>query len=135
MMSDKFSKMSDEQVAAATLAMMGYKADTTVYGGDSSWWRRDNNDWYVDEDIFEVSGPFVAAEVQQWMMDQRDEKGQRKWAYEDIWIGDNGEVVFFAIEFGSKRSEWIVYDNMDTHPRAVCVAALRAKDAEKGGRG
>jgi len=125
----KFDDMTPKQVAAATLEMMGYEQVSEQH---PTWWDREDAEegWHLEDTIHAPDSHAFAAEVKQWMMDERDEKGERKWAYEDIWVGDSGEVVFFAIEFGSKRSERIVYDNMDAHPRAVYEAALRA-EAEK----
>jgi len=125
-MSDKFSAMSNEQVAAATLAMMGYTER------QPGVWRSDviGNAWQASDALSDQLKHLFAAEAKEWMM--------KDWSIEDYWLSfevdPRGYVEFVKISEMTKIVGEAIYLDMDTHPRAVCVAALRAKDAEKGGR-
>jgi len=65
------------------------------------------------------------------MMDQRNEKGERKWAYEEEWDNDEGiGYLGFIAENRWRWGEATTYTNVEQHPRAVCIAALRAENAD-----
>jgi len=129
-MSDKFDAMTNKEVAAATLEMMGYEEK------QSGEWCNDEGKTHFTRGWFSVlvyhpAQHAFAAEVKQYMMDEVDKTGGRKWAYEEEW--DNDESIGYLGFIAEDR--WLLreatqYTNMDEHPRAVCLAALRAKEAE-----
>lgn len=129
-MRDKYDSMTPEQVAAATLAMMGYHEEDTEVAGRDNWVNDTNDTSWCAWDIFDTprNSHLFAAEVKGWMMEQRDKHGRCKWDMLDDWDSEKetGCVEFMAETVLGTST----YDAMAEHPRAVCIAGRRAKEAE-----
>jgi len=134
--------MTDEELAAATLAMMGYTPEECPMAGIPGRWTvgRWVKPGYLDrfaERCF--GGPlqhYFAVEVKQHMMgadwDCDDDAFSRG---ED---GCEGYISFRQVirhpdddDFEREIEGVATYHNMEQHPRAVCEAALRAIAAER----
>jgi len=122
-MTDKYDEMADEQVAAATLGMMGYEQDPL----NPWWYLKDGHAWMSRTALLGQEKHAFAAEVMQWMMN-------RDWGCNDLIERDKDEsnrAVFYTY---SRQGRYVYgraeYIDMTDHPRAVCEAALRAKESD-----
>lgn len=134
-MTDKYDEMPPEQVAEATLAMMGYEKAALI-----PWWHKEDGDlkwgWGPYGALARRKHAF-AAEVKGQMM--------RSWHCDDDFysgavdsVGCEGHINFYKTlyhkdddNYSYELSGMAEYADMASHPRAVCLAALRAKEAER----
>jgi len=129
-MPDKYDAMSNEELAAATLEMMGYEKSALT-----PWWYRadksPDESWGQHNALSEANRHTFAAEVKQFMMSQADDEGCGKWCIKDEWFDKKTKTGYIEFMRDNIRMGTSVYFDMAIYPCAVCVAALRAMKTEK----
>lgn len=121
-MPDKFDAMTDEQVAAAMLEMLGYELSNAT--SRTRLWRRGVDDGWYERGVLGDNKHAFAAEV-------KDDMEKNGWSFGERRIAPRGGIVWFWRWPYERDAAKGYYDNMAAHPRAVCEAALRAKETEK----
>jgi hypothetical protein len=124
---DRFDAMTPEQVAVKTLEMLGYTQPGPTY--HPSLWMNNGKGWQIGDILFPPYSHAFAAEVKRWMWQEGYEWEDRRTTMDGKPTGG----IMFAKDgwFNFGLDGYVVFDNMDAHPLAVCIAALRAQEAEK----
>jgi len=119
-----YDEMTDEELAAATLAMMGYGIPQHFpdgpYEKDGS-----NKRWLIAMATTQFKHRFAAEVIGSLIEDK-----EKTWAYCDQCIGSRCKVGFYHWPY-EDDAKYVSYDNIAARPRAVCEAVLWAVAAEK----
>jgi hypothetical protein len=124
------AKMTDEELAVATLEMMGYEERIDDLG---CWINCDDTEWNVRDALYmyDRDSHAFAAEVKEFMR-------QARWACSDTTVLNLSRVKFFKGGLLSQAHDYeadAYYDDMAAHPRAVCEAAIAALKVDRGNDG